>query len=347
MKHILSLLKPSAIAIAALVATTACSNDDESDNIMDQDAIRFAPVAHNESRSEPITTNTLSDFHVYAFTDGKLYMENVEVVKNSSNVWTYSPVAHWPQNSVNFYAYAPGEWLTGIQTSLQSVSLTNDGTQDLIYAVTMNQTKGSSAVKLYFHHALARVQTKLLSSNTNLDVNVKNVTLQNIMSKAEFTFPQSTTSENGTSAGTWNNASTPVDYTLYQDATGLSLSTTATLASNSNDGYMLPQDLAELTSTGGTYSGSLIKVECVIRSTATGNVLWPNANTPAQQKLTAADGSVTGLLYYPLSNTAVDLTHWRNDTNYIYVIDIDEAEGLDAIEFDPEVKVYLEQEQQI
>ena len=101
MKHILSLLKPSAIAIAALVATTACSNDDESDNIMDQDAIRFAPVAHNESRSEPITTNTLSDFHVYAFTDGKLYMENVEVVKNSSNVWTYSPVAHWPQNSVN------------------------------------------------------------------------------------------------------------------------------------------------------------------------------------------------------------------------------------------------------
>ena len=179
------------------------------------------------------------------------------------------------------------------------MSLTNDGTQDLIYAVTMNQTKGSSAVKLYFHHALARVQTKLLSSNTNLDVNVKNVTLQNIMSKAEFTFPQSTTSENGTSAGTWNNASTPVDYTLYQDATGLSLSTTATLASNSNDGYMLPQDLAELTSTGGTYSGSLIKVECVIRLPLPRCAVATNANTPAQQKLTAADGTVTGLLYYP------------------------------------------------
>lgn len=347
MKHISSsLLKPSAIAIAALAITTACSND-ESDSILDQDAIRFAPVAQNESRSEPITTNTLTDFHVYAFTDGKLYMDNVEVVKNSSNVWTYSPVAHWPQNPVNFYAYAPGEWLTGIQTSSQSVELTNDGTQDMIYAVTMNQTKGSTAVKLYFHHALARVQTKLLSSNTNLVVNVKNVTLQNIMSKAEFTFPQATTSDSGTSAGTWDNASTPIDYTLYQDATGMALTTAATLVSNSNDGYMLPQDLTEMTSSGGTYSGSLIKVECVIRSSATGDVLWPNANTPAQQKLTAADGSVTGLLYYPLSNTAADLTHWRNDTNYIYVIDIDEAEGLDAIEFDPEVKVYLEQEQQI
>ena len=90
----------------------SCSDNDApgiDSSVSASNAIRFAANTELASRAGDITTNTLKDFYVYAYTrtDGvpELFMDNVTVSKSDNNTWTYSPIKYWPADqTVDFYA---------------------------------------------------------------------------------------------------------------------------------------------------------------------------------------------------------------------------------------------------
>ena len=51
-------------------------------------------------------TNSIDNFHVYAFTQGLEYM-NHDVTRIDDNTWTYGDTKFWPESTVDFYSYSP------------------------------------------------------------------------------------------------------------------------------------------------------------------------------------------------------------------------------------------------
>ncbi len=331
------------LAILALpMFIAACSDDDTGYAPVDENAIRFTALAGHEARGEEITTNTLTEFNVFAYTDGKLYMDNVKVSKNTDNTWTYSPVMYWPSTPVNFFAFSPAEWFVGVSGADQAVTYANDGNVDLIYAVNMNETQSASPVKLNFRHAMSHIEVQLMSTTPNIAVSVSGIRLANIFETGTFKFPQKTTAPGiGTSAGVWSNLTNASEYIYYDNTTSPAVLTeTATNLADKCDGFMLPQNLTAMTLGTDGYAGNYVCIDCVISDKATGISLWPNDNTPSQQVVTTGDKK-TGRLFFSLSNSNV--THWRDGYRYLYRITINNAEGMEPIDFDPSVEIYTEE----
>ena len=91
-KRIMKTLKNTIMtAIAAGLAMTAysCSEEKSVQDEPESGAIRFGAAISRPTRTAPTTTSTIKNFTVYAFTDGKPYMENVKVTR-SNGTWTYS-----------------------------------------------------------------------------------------------------------------------------------------------------------------------------------------------------------------------------------------------------------------
>lgn len=86
-----------------------------------RDGITFNTVAGKATRtgSEATTTNSIKDFHVYAFTQGLEYM-NHDVTK-TGNTWTYGDTKFWPESTVDFYSYSPMDMRRG------TVNITAEG----------------------------------------------------------------------------------------------------------------------------------------------------------------------------------------------------------------------------
>lgn len=323
----------------------ACSDDDTGNAIpVNNGEIRFTAMTSSRSRSAEITTNTLNSFRVFAYTDGQLYMDNVTVTKSSSdNTWTYSPVMYWPTTPVNFFAYSPDDWNKGISDADSPVTYTNDGNSDLVYAVNINEVQSASPVSMNFHHAFSSVKVMLKSTTENILVSVSGVTLANILKTGTFKFPKTDTKPAvATSAGVWTALTDPGDYVYFSGDKPIVLSATETDYSNECSGFLLPQNLTAMNQTSDGYSGSYIRVDCTIADKASGKLIWPNDNTPANQKETSAAGDVTGHLFFSLSNS--DLAHWVGGSKYVYVITINGGAGMEPIEFSPEVKVYVDGE---
>lgn len=72
----------------AALAIAGCSNNETVD-INRGDAIAFRTVAENMTRSTVESTNTLSAFKVWGFTEGKTLMSGVTVSKDGTK-WTYA-----------------------------------------------------------------------------------------------------------------------------------------------------------------------------------------------------------------------------------------------------------------
>ena len=87
------------LALSAMALATGCSND-ETTELNKGNAIDFSVTAGKLTRAEAITTNTIKEFKVWAFTDGKTYMNGTPVTK-SDNKWTYSGTKFWPETDVD------------------------------------------------------------------------------------------------------------------------------------------------------------------------------------------------------------------------------------------------------
>lgn len=346
------LISSGILAMAA--GLVSCSNYDspESTDRSASNAIQFA--ARTEySRAGDITTNTLTQFNVWAFTGSATspvtFMQNVVVTKSGTNTWTYSPVQYWPANqSVDFYAFAPADWV-GSLSPLSPVPYDAYGkTDDLIYAMSENLKGANGApnaqVILNFRHALSKVSVRMSSTNTNLVVKVSNVALVNIMTKGNFHFPGETTT--GTPTPTtichWTGQNTPENYLLYSStAEGKQLELTSTPVDIGDTGtglggakYMIPQTLSF--HNNGTGQDNYLTVECSVYDAKSGTKLWPNANTPSADIV-----DDEGLLKFALNTSA--FTEWDPGCHYTYNVVINSNEDMGTIDFgNPTVDTYIQ-----
>lgn len=349
----------AAMSVVAL-SLAACSESENADEpvITGNGEIRFA-ASTEYSRAVETTTNNLKAFNVYAYTGTddapKLFMDNVTVSKNASNVWTYSPVQYWPaKETVDFYAFAPASWL-GTTSPLSPVPYdAYMASDDLIYAVSPdlsgNTGQANAQVVFNFRHALSKITVKMRSSNTNLTVKVSNVGMNNIRTKGNFHFPKESTSQAAAAGnvGTWTDQDTPMPYIIHMSQSPdevITLTTTATEITPDGLGvgestFVLPQDLTWRSN--GSGKDNYIAVMCSIYDTQTGTKLWPNANTPEENLM---EGSTfgDGLLKFPLSTSS--FSAWQPGAHYIYNLLINTNEDMGAIEFGaPTVDTFVEVE---
>lgn len=350
-------------SIGAISILAACSSDEPANTIRSADnVIRFTASA-DYTRAGDITVNNLTEFQVYAYLghtgtgNPTPYMNNVKVTKTANNLWTYSPVSYWPSTgTVSFYAYAPEGWI-GDNGPLRAVPWDNSSgnvpaSTDLVYAVSPDMTGQSGSpnaqVIFNFRHALSKVTVKMSSSNTKLRVQVSNVAIAGLMSKGNFYFPSGNTAEvPGTSnVCTWGGQNTPEALLLHVSQSSdevINLTTTPTEISNENIGlgesvFVIPQLLTWRSN--GMGNDTYITVMCSIYDAQTGTKLWPNDNTPEENKVS---GSMfgDGLLKFPLSTSS--FSELKPGYHYLYNLVINSNEEMGAIDFgDPTVDTYME-----
>lgn len=346
--------------LAGAAGLSGCSSDSEPGPEADsRAAIRFGATT-DFARTGDITTNNLTAFNVYAYTEeedgsSKPFMDNVEVTKTATNTWAYSPEQYWPaKKAVDFYAYAPKGWV-GAAGPLKPVAYdASEADKDLVYAVSTGLTGNTSApnaqVIFNFRHALSKVTVKLSSSNKNLQVKVTNVYLSNIASKGNFQFPTVSTAgyPSEETMGKWSDQNSPTRYVLHfsiDTSDIITLDTTPTDMSDTGAGIggaksMIPQPLTWRSNGAG--HDTMISVMCVIYDAKTGTKLWPNANTPAEDLV---EGSTfgDGILRFPLSTSK--FSDWRPGCHYIYSIVINSNEEMGTIDFGtPTVDTYVDVE---
>lgn len=347
------------ICLLSVLAISCSGEDDPIDSQYDKNAIHFAAVTEF-SRAGDITTNNLTSFNVYAYTgtasEPVTFMDNVTVTKTSANTWTYSPLEYWPaKQSVDFYAFAPADWV-GAGGPLNPVAYNAvEGTEDIVYAVSPNQSGNSGMVNAQvlfnFRHALSKLTVKMSSTNTELKVVVTNVAMSNIMTKGNFRFPSASTADAPAqdNVGVWTDQNTPQAYVLHWSQSlsdQLILSSTPTVIAASGLGrggemFVLPQTLNN--HTPEAENDTYIAVQCSIYDVASGVRLWPNEQTPPEN-LVSGNTTGDGLLKFPLYTDRYP--QWLPGVHYIYNLVINSNSEMGVIEFgNPTVDTFIEVEQ--
>ncbi len=302
--------------------------------------INFHATVPKEPRSASTTTASIKEFIVYAYTGGNPYMENVHVTRNGSS-WTYSPVVYWPNTPVNFYAYSPNitNAPSSTQPELGSIpDYKNNGSTDLLYAVSMGEVAQETPVSLNFRHALSRLSVMLSSSNPKIKVRVSYVKIHNVYHQGTFMFPQATTSSDlPENIGSWSDLKLNNDMLVFaviseDDIFELSSTPVDITENNLETNYFIPQPLQRLGFDGSDYTGNGIEIDCEIYDTTTGAKIWPNSSTPPAQ---IVPESPTGRLFYPVTTDAVN--KWEIGHAYVYNIKIDNPDVLQSIMFDVSV----------
>lgn len=347
------------LSVAAAAVASCSENTEFEENFPAGDGeIRFQARTEHLARRSDITTNTLDEFYVYAYTGmssiPKIFMDNVTVTKTASNTWAYSPLKYWPVGAVDFFAYAPEGWV-GSAGPLEPVPYSNYGSdKDLIYSVNTgnigNAGEQNAQVILNFRHALSKVTVNLSSTNDNLTVKLTGVGFKNLYAKASFNFPRATTAPgmqtDASTVGNWTDLNTQYQYPIFMAQTldeAIDLTPTPTDLSNTPLGgprYMISQPLRY--ESEGSGADNCLVVMCSVLDAKTGQKLWPNQNTPPEDFV---PGSTLqdGLLKFALSSSNV--TEWKPGYHYIYNVVINANPDMGAIDFGtPTVDTFVDVE---
>lgn len=290
------------LALSAMALATGCSND-EMTEVNRGDGIDFSVTAGKLTRAAATTTSSISEFKVWAFTDGKTYMDGTSVNKGNDNKWTYTGTKFWPETSVDFFAVSPATPQSG------TVSVTNEGktitaytangNEDLLYAANFSETKdkhATSPVAVNFRHALSQIVFKVKKTATSsINVKVKGIKVDGVANMSTLTWATATTganlpegnadTETGNSWGTWATPTGNTEYTAVDlaDASEVEVTTIASfLTSDAGNGalFLMPQTLEPwltLSDNGeATITGSArLLVNCQITDELSGIQLWP------------------------------------------------------------------------
>ena len=188
-------MKKIFIAIVALAAATACSNSEIVS--VNREAIGFDNAfVNNSTRSvvDPSYTNDnlFTDFAVYGFVTGEATASIFDGTQVSGPAWTYTGTQYWVDGAeYDFHAVAPltsGNWTDAVATTeTLSLSFTNDGETDLLYAINdygvynYNENVAVGKVEFNFRHALAKVKFSFLNNYnaTNSYLRVSNIKIEN------------------------------------------------------------------------------------------------------------------------------------------------------------------------
>ena len=193
-------MKKVIFALAAVVALAACSQEDVI--VADKGAaIGFDTFVENSTRSvnDPSYTNAnmFSDFAVYGYVEGAVLFDGVQVAKTITNndlksAWKYAGTQYWIAGAqYNFNAVAPmtnGNWAVVKKDAADNVvtnasqttlSFTNNGTTDLLYATAAQEGKasGNTVVGFNFRHVLSKVKFSFKNeyNASNATIRVENV----------------------------------------------------------------------------------------------------------------------------------------------------------------------------
>lgn len=203
------------IYLSALLALTACSNDELVRSGTDPSEIRFDVTANPTSRQDLHSSSSKDiDFNVWALTtlpddNTVVYLDNEHVTATKSgSVYEYNfdtGNKYWPAEGylLDFYAlhfkYAAdsGNALNGgLKFDLTSddieptaelkISENADNQDDVLYAVALDKERDADAttdgntVQLNFRHALSQLQFQFDNIAKNLYIEVNKVTVKNI-----------------------------------------------------------------------------------------------------------------------------------------------------------------------
>ena len=322
------------LALSAMALATGCSND-ETTELNKGNAIDFSVTAGKLTRAEATTTNTIKEFKVWAFTDGKTYMNGTPVTK-SDNKWTYSGTKFWPETDVDFFAVSPMVPKKGtLNITKEKKELTDyeveNGLEDLLYAANFGETKrdakNNTPVNINFRHALSQIVFKAkLTDNSTIDVDIKSITIDGVANKATLTWATATTkanlsegkadTETGDTWGTWSKPTGNANYTMTAQNTGdenvfLSLSNAGSKESTIGEPlFLMPQTLnpwliEKPNGNGGVMvnpegeAKARLLIYCKITDRESGAVLWP-------KQTTGGSG---------YANVAISLDNPKNDPN--------------------------------
>ena len=220
-------MKKIFVAMLALAAATACSNDELVS--VNQEAIAFDNAfVDNSTRSvaDPsLTASTLNDFAVFGFVEGAVLFDGVRVAKVGSDnaianddltktAWKYEGTQYWIAGAqYNFNAVAPmtnGGWTkTAADATSTTLSFTNNGETDLLYALTTQEGKvsGNEVVDFDFRHVLSKVKFSFENAYnaTNATIKVKDIVITN---------PHKTANVILTDGTVWSGHATDANFTL-------------------------------------------------------------------------------------------------------------------------------------
>lgn len=208
------------LGIAAATMLASCSKNETVD-VPQGKAIGFSNTfVDNATRSvvDPsFKKETLPNFAVYGFTQNGQIFNGVPVSSaDNGSTWTYNPIQYWVKgNQYAFAAIAPASVsvsdaeLTG--TSVDdykvgmTVSFTNDGKTDLLYAAANNVDANDSfmaspdPVSLTFKHQLSKVKFSF-KNNVSGAYNIKVTDVKITDAKRSGTLKVSTAADNA-----WSN----------------------------------------------------------------------------------------------------------------------------------------------
>lgn len=359
------------MALSAMALVTACTND-ETIEMNQGDGITFNTVAGKATRagSEATTTNNIENFHVYAFTQNKKYMDHN--VTKTGKTWTYGDTKFWPETAVDFYSYSPMKIGGTVnitaegEKKIEKYLVTGD--EDFLYALNLDEKKADHEAKkpvnINFRHALSQIVFKIKNTNPNLTVFVDEVKVVGVENTGDFTWPTEgtaegpeTDTETDKSWGTWNIVynSKEAEKNFYNaDITpimegglvGSNEASVQDLTVKTGNGYkgllLLPQTLNPwITNTGDVDTDgdpiykitgtARVLVKCRLVDTKTSVQLWPKPEEGAVTKFVGV--SLVGETVAEADQTA---QVWKQGKRYVYTLIFGEGGGFNPENPDPE-----------
>lgn len=336
------------LALSAMALATGCSND-EMTEVNRGDGIDFSVTAGKLTRAEATTTSSINEFNVWAFTDGKTYMNGTTVNKGTDSKWTYTGTKFWPETSVDFFAVSPATPKGGtvsVTNESKTINYTANGIEDLLYAANFNETKdkhATSPVTVNFRHALSQIVFKVRKTSTSsINVKVKGIKVVGVANTSTLTWATSFTGDNlsekgitdtetGDSWGTWATPTGETSYTAVDLADASEVTTTASfLTSDAGNGalFLMPQTLKPwltLSDKGeATITGTArLLVNCQITDELSGIQLWPETGGEFAEVAISLSNPTND------PNKTEDDPHerWMQGKKYIYTLIFGEGGG--------------------
>lgn len=326
----------TSIASAVALLAAACAQSDEPAS-KPQALLDFEVAAPS---SGPTTTLNIPNFNVCAYTSDNGYqmiMDNVKVRRTGLNSWYYEPAVKWPDKPVTFMAVSPMDirinvnpyWHTTINYR------TDNGHTDLVIAVKADAMQTDGRLRMNFCHTMAKVDISVVSTVPDTEVYLKEAILYNVCVGGEFYFPDfSTPAGHPDIDGCWptyisDQAHGMFPYYIADEGRALRLTDRPQHIDNQGNIFLIPFTFPPLHENNGHIAGSAIRLTCRFVSPATGEIIWPDKETP-YQLLPDANNRDWGYIFFPLQDDS-RTSGWRPGMNYNYRLTIAQAGTLPAL----------------
>lgn len=317
----------------ALLAMSACSNDDIIEQVTDtpsSDLITYSVNVPAATRAATVYNSTTlpSDFYVWAsYNDGTSTtlqtFFNCDKVTKESGSTTYQGKGsqYWPASGkINFFAIggitpASANWAWDTNFTAPTYTYENTATADLLYAVKKDQERPSSNiattyVPLNFRHALSQIAFTAQVTNPALYVEITSVTVNNTYKKGTFTFPSATTTAQIT--GDNKTLSNTGSWTFTN---GDSNSNLGNFSVNFGESSTSPAKIPCYSS--GTTSKGAVACSDVLLIMPSNYTAWnPNATDTTKDKTGNAYFTIKCTIYNSLDGISANVKLWEGD---IYV----------------------------